>query len=354
MIVIVQQAYPNYRHAFFMKLSEFYQDNFNLYYSVDQSLISQLTPIANSVNVGSITKLLGKFKWQSNILSIKLSKHDIVVVSGDYHYLSNLLLLIKCKLLSVKVIVWTQFYSSSSNSLLAKYRMKLSSLANGILFYYHEEAIKFRGNKSCSLFYLNNSIDSTEITCLREKYIPSQRKNRIVYIGRLTHKSNILLLIRSISLMPTLCLDIIGAGPLLEEAKTLTLDLDLSDRISFLGEISDEKSISSVMNNALFFVYPGSVGLSLLHAMAYGLPVVIHDNEKSHMPEYFVFKNSMNGLVFKYNDIHSLANVCTQLSRDFPSLSKFSQNNIDLVTQKYNVDSMAQNFISCVNTVVND
>ena len=34
-----------------------------------------------------------------------------------------------------------------------------------------------------------------------------------------------------------------------------------------------------------YICLPGAVGLSLIHAMAYGLPCLVHSNRLQHMPE---------------------------------------------------------------------
>ena len=40
------------------------------------------------------------------------------------------------------------------------------------------------------------------------------------------------------------------------------------------------------------FVYPGEVGLSLIHAMAYGLPCLVHSDRLKHMPEISISKGN--------------------------------------------------------------
>ena len=67
-------------------------------------------------------------------------------------------------------------------------------------------------------------------------------------------------------------------------------------------ELSNEEEISKLYNFCRCFVYPGEVGLSIIHAMSYGLPAIIHNNINHHNPEHAAFTNEVNGLVFDENN----------------------------------------------------
>ena len=69
-------------------------------------------------------------------------------------------------------------------------------------------------------------------------------------------------------------------------------------KINWYGKLIDEKDISNIANRCRIFVYPGAVGLSLIHAMAYGLPCLIHSDRCNHMPEIAAFSHGKTGLTF--------------------------------------------------------
>ena len=60
--------------------------------------------------------------------------------------------------------------------------------------------------------------------------------------------------------------------------------------------------------NSDIFVYPGGIGLSLVHAYSFGLPVITTDNMDVHGPEIELLKQGVNGDFFTDNDSIDLAN----------------------------------------------
>ena len=52
------------------------------------------------------------------------------------------------------------------------------------------------------------------------------------------------------------------------------------------GETFDEAEISKLLNHADLCVSPGNVGLTAMHALAYGVPVATHNDFKNQMPEF--------------------------------------------------------------------
>ena len=54
-------------------------------------------------------------------------------------------------------------------------------------------------------------------------------------------------------------------------------------------------------------VSPGNVGLTAMHSMVFGTPVITHNCFKYQMPEFEAIRLGETGDFFEYNDSHSLA-----------------------------------------------
>ena len=54
----------------------------------------------------------------------------------------------------------------------------------------------------------------------------------------------------------------------------------------FFGQTYDELTISNLIYNATVCVSPGNVGLTAIHSMVYGTPVITHNDFPSQMPEF--------------------------------------------------------------------
>ena len=100
---------------------------------------------------------------------------------------------------------------------------------------------------------------------------------------------------------------IVGDGPLKEELVKKCSDLELNDKVSFLGHISDNE-VHKCLERSDVFVLPSverreAFGLVQLEAMAYGLPV-INTNLNSGVPEVSI--NGETGLTVEPNNSEEL------------------------------------------------
>ncbi|MDD2525552.1 MAG: glycosyltransferase family 1 protein, partial [Bacteroidales bacterium] len=73
--------------------------------------------------------------------------------------------------------------------------------------------------------------------------------------------------------------------------------------------IYDEEIIACYLKNATLCVSPGNVGLTAIHALSYGLPVVTNDNFVTQMPEYEAIEQGLSGDFFHENDTDSLVAI---------------------------------------------
>ena len=67
---------------------------------------------------------------------------------------------------------------------------------------------------------------------------------------------------------------IVGDGPELDRLKQQASDLQLADRIRFIGAVYDPKMLGAYMNESSIYVLAGMGGLSINDAMTYGMPVL--------------------------------------------------------------------------------
>jgi glycosyltransferase involved in cell wall biosynthesis len=100
----------------------------------------------------------------------------------------------------------------------------------------------------------------------------------IVTVARLSPEKGIENLVRAAAVLvrriPTLRFEIAGDGPCLAGLKQLAHELGVAEKVRFLGQIED---VAGLLGRASLFVLPSlseGVSLTLLEAMARGLPVV--------------------------------------------------------------------------------
>ena len=93
-------------------------------------------------------------------------------------------------------------------------------------------------------------------------------------------------------------------------------------------------------------VHPGAIGLSLLHAFGYGLPVVTHGNAEHHGPEFAVFEEGRSGRTYPEDDPQALASATIELLHDQAARARMKRHVQDIVKTQYNSDVMVERFVA--------
>ncbi|HMF11872.1 MAG TPA: glycosyltransferase [Gemmataceae bacterium] len=112
----------------------------------------------------------------------------------------------------------------------------------------------------------------------RFAYVGARADGPIVCVARLSPEKGVVDLVHATALAihecPSLRVEIAGDGPCLAQLKNLTEELGISGHVRFLGQVRD---VPALLAQASLFVLPSlseGVSLTLLEAMARGLPVV--------------------------------------------------------------------------------
>ena len=352
-ILFVQPIIPHYRVPFFSELNKIY--NLELF-AQDNSNKKYCFQIRYSKN----TRILKSFYWQSNLLKTNFKNYDLVIFNVNPKYISTVIALIICKLKSIKTIDYNHSRSSTSRILFVIIRnLIVKFLTNGRIYYTKKESDNDLNNKYFNLIspinlgYANNSIDTKSISKLRKEYIPNRRSD-FLFVGRLTTKSKVELLIESLKYSKIFYkVNILGESDMNSNyLKNLATRFNVKERIIWHRFSSNESEISMLFNKSRCFVYPGEVGLSIIHGMSYGLPSIIHNNVKHHNPEHSAFTNKINGLNFKENNARSLSHAMDILySSSEKQLEIYSKNCIKIINENFSIEKMTSNFYNSLNKV---
>ena len=343
-IIFLQPALPPYRYDFFRRVAlKCYNSNIYVFYS--GTSLAPFTfvcpPNLFLVRVSSFNIFLG-FIFQFSPLRLVLSG-DILVIGSDVHFISSYVFFFIRHLLFKNTIVWGHFLSGRNLNIYSRLRLFFLRFASGILFYGRGEVVKylnFNPSFGRPVFSLNNGLDFSLISKLRLEFSPSRKPN-IFFIGRLTPKSSFHLLVFSLSYVRTLdvCLHVVGITHHQFVSRYPHFD---TNNIVFHGPLVEETDIATVANQCLISVYPGDVGLSIMHSLSYGLPSIIHSSPEYHMPESEIFDSSSMGCNFSRGDVLSLASSIDSLlnSSSLTAQSKCCVNSC----VHYNTEVMASNF----------
>ncbi|ENM2866647.1 glycosyltransferase family 4 protein [Citrobacter koseri] len=349
-VIFVQPAIPKYRIPFFHRLEKIYDVEI-FSNKVDFLGVKSVDDFANVKWGRGFSVIFNKLFWHRRLPLIRgINKGDIVVVNGNPRILNYMLLLLLCKIRGIKTIWWGHGWSAGSYGFFASLRIKMMRIANVVLVYTEYEREQL-GRENC--YALNNGLDSDVI---RQAIAGSNMVHhfsdhtRLLFVGRITQKANLAFVIEAMQhLAPKVTLSVIGDGTLKKELMHLAQSKGVAQRIIWYGAMFSEDDIARVMLQADVFVYPGSVGLSLIHAFNYGLPTVVHNSREMHMPEYAAFRNGFNGFGYAENDIESFCHAINNYA-GLPVEQKviLRDNAFETVRKTFNVEDMVLRFTATV------
>ena len=81
----------------------------------------------------------------------------------------------------------------------------------------------------------------------------------------------------------------------------------VEDCVIFMPPEYDARGVGAYLAMSEVYCYPSNMGLSLLHAFAFGLPVVTSDAVDLHGPEIEYFEDHVHGRFYRAGDARSLA-----------------------------------------------
>lgn len=140
------------------------------------------------------------------------------------------------------------------------------------------------------------------------------RTFRIVCVGRLIEPCRFDLLLRAVAAISSGSGDveiaIIGDGPARVALERLAGALGV--RAAFAGAAYDEAVLGEQIFASDVSVYPGKAGLSCIHSMMYGVPVITHGDLDRQMPEVEAVVPGETGALFAHGDADDLARVLRQ------------------------------------------
>ena len=173
-----------------------------------------------------------------------------------------------------------------------------------------------KGIREPKAVVIRNGVDLGRFPLRTMHTCTGSRCGRLVVVARLSPEKDIATLLRAFSIvlesMPEWTLDIVGDGPERAALETLASSLKIEAFVRFHGQRQD---VATVLSDASIFVLPSlteGISLTLLEAMATGLPVVAC--RVGGNPEVVV--DGGTGVLVPPGDPRSMADAIGQLQTD--------------------------------------
>jgi glycosyltransferase involved in cell wall biosynthesis len=142
---------------------------------------------------------------------------------------------------------------------------------------------------------------------------------------------------------------IAGDGPSRTDLDALANRLGIRGSVEFLGPIYDERRLSEIYSHSDISVVPAAAGLSVIHAMWYGVPVLTDDDYAAHGPEVEAIRESETGWFYRAGSSTSLADTLEEAARS--DLARISLQCASAVRSRYTAEAQLQRMSDVIERV---
>ena len=274
------------------------------------------------------------WNWQPKVVRQLRGDYDAYILLGDTRGLATWTFALLARLFRPRrrVFFWTHGWYGKETRLERWVKKVFYRLPSGGTFLYGDYARRLmvaEGFRPDRLFVIHNSLDHERQTALRRTLPPpgiyaahfGNACPNLVFVGRLTPVKRLGLLLEAVSLCRRdgldLNLTLIGDGEQEDTLRQQAGQLGLARTTWFRGACYDEAVNARLLAEADLCVSPGNVGLTAIHSMTYGTPVITHDDFSRQMPEFEAIRDGQTGTFFHDGDARSLADAVRRwLSRN--------------------------------------
>lgn len=338
-VAVIYDAFPHYRKGVIEELAA--SKHYKYYFFGDAAYRDpaikayEFTPEVEFVRTKSLH--VGPFLIQFGIFKgLRRNRISHCIFLGNPRFLSCWIWAPILRLLGKRVYFWSHGWLVSNEPPLRRLvKQVFFRLPHALLLYgkRSKEIGVARGFAADNIHVIGNSLDyRTQKRIFSELALRSPAELRrgfgfpidrkiIICTARVVQRCRFDLLIEAASEMQGsgdgVFLLIVGDGP--EKEKLAKLAAASGVAIHFWGACYDENTIAKLHKLSDVTVSPGKIGLTAVHSMAYGTPVISHDNFDNQGPEYDAIVPGVTGDFFMENSSGDLARVMLRWFENHPA-----------------------------------
>ena len=301
---------PLYRKSIYLKIDQEFDAQFYFGDMISDIAKMDYNDFKKSPKTIRDRSIFRKLLWRMDILSLPFKDYDNYLIIGDSN-ISYLFFIPLCHLLGKKVYAWGHGCKTFKGKL---------GLFNKWFYKHCDCFLTYGENARKRLIDLGVSPDKLEVIynslnpgvdkCKQRAYKSSVVRDHfqndypvLLFVGRLTKVKQLDWIINALEYHKSAGLHynvlLIGDGEDKGRLTDLLVTKELKDRVWFYGECYNDEELSLLLYNVDLCVSPGNVGLTALHAMSYGTPVLSHDDFESQMPEYETIVPGKTGELYR-------------------------------------------------------
>jgi len=272
-----------------------------------------------------LRRLPGGLLWQSGLIGLALSpRYSTIVYLADPHFPATWLSAILARLSGKRVLFWTHGWLRREGFAKRCLRSTFHRLAHGLLLYGRRARVLGieAGFAAERLHVIYNSLDDeAQLRALGTIDDAERRRIRaelftgdvqtpvVVCTTRLTQVRRLDRLLDAVAELAhrgrRVNVLLVGDGPERTALENQATRLGLT--VHFAGACYDESRLARYISCANCTVAPGKVGLTAMHSMAFGVPVLTHADADDQMPEWESIVPGLTGDLFAPGEVTAIA-----------------------------------------------
>jgi len=290
--------------------------------------------------------------WQIGIHKIFNKKYDSYLLTGDPYCISSWAVLLYGKIFSKNVFIWAHGLNGHEGKLKLLFKKLFFKLAHKT-FVYSDLSTNFMlslGFDKSKVIPIYNSLGYTDQRNVRESITKENSIDKIfdnnapylIYVGRIQEgEKKLYLILEAIQLLKKegVTVNLLLVGRIIQDKilRELIKKYNLEKQVNFYGPLFDENMLGKLFYNASSCVCPGNIGLTAVHSLNYGCPVITHDKFTVQMPEYEAITKGVTGDFFEYNNIKELKNSIKEWINIDDSTRENTRNKCyQMIDERYN------------------
>lgn len=295
--------------------------------------------------------VLGNFYWQKGALSTVAKSYRHYIISGEPFCISTWMILVCCKLLNKKTYLWSHGWYGDETRVKRFVKSVFFKLSSKVFLYgqYAKKLMIDEGLDPEKLVVIYNSLNDKQVVYYRSKLERNKVYEKhfnndypvLIYVGRIQRVKKIELVLKAMALLKKegFHCNLILIGDNIDDLmlEDKINEYDLNDQIWLFGPCFDEEKLSNLIYNADLCVSPGNVGLTAMHSLTYGTPVITHNNFVNQMPEFEAIIPWETGIFFEENSEKDLyRNIREFLNFTRKNKEQITQKCFEVIDKKYN------------------
>jgi len=311
--------------------------------------------------------LLPDLYWQPGAVRyLWRERPSAAIALGSPYSVTAWAMVISGKLLKIPVLLWGHGLLGKESGVKWKIRKLFMQLATGQLLYGdHAKALLIgAGFDPKSLYVVYNSlnydkqarifekIDSNNIQEWRRQLGVKEGEGLIAFTGRLQPVKRLDILVKAVARLRArgrrVHIALVGDGSERQALADLAISLEVADLLHLLGANYKEEYLGLVLRASDLCVVPSGAGLSVMHALTFGTPVVLHDRVEHHFPEWEAIEEGKTGFYYRFEDTDDLAEKVEQAIFPVPAKNKMEGFCRAVIRDRYNPQFQKEMFVKAI------